>query len=118
MDSNLLYYLYHLATQFGGEVHADSNEVVLCFPNSSPPKRQEDESWPIEASASPLAQMTTPEPPKPNRHRVLSDMDQFLKEQQLNQDTLERQQTMKRQAELRTGDLPYRNYPDGRPPRP
>lgn len=113
ITNDLLYHLYHLALTYGGELHASNEEVALCFvlnsnlPSPESPKRQEDEPWPVEPS---------PAPTKPGRRVVLNDMNQFLKEQEMNHLNQSLYEDGRKQQRFRTGEMPFRNYPEGRPP--
>lgn len=123
MHSELLRYLYDIAVYYQGELHADSSAIVLRLPNPESPKRQDHESWPtspMEASSTTTATTSEPEPAgRPNPRRVvLNDLNQFLREQEQNRLVQDREAQARRQQEFTTGNLPYRNYPEGRPPRP
>ena len=128
IDDKLLLRLHNLALVYGGELHADRNEVVLCFLNSdlpdpaSPQEKQADESW--SRATSPASFIQTEQQaqmnqanPAANRHAVLNDMNQFLKEQEQQRQARLQYEAGQDGQKYRTGEMPYRNYPEGRPPR-
>ncbi|HEX8801517.1 MAG TPA: hypothetical protein VF772_23030 [Terriglobales bacterium] len=136
MINNLLCHLYDLALEYGGEVHADRNELLLCFPReASPepesPKRQDPvPPWPTDRPAAASSTTTTTWEPgmTPNqhnpttmpvqspRHAVLNDLNQFLKEQEYQRLSRSLYEDGKKQQKFTTGEMPYRNYPEGSPP--
>lgn len=123
MTDELLIHLYRLALAHDGEIHASSDEVALCFPSlpePESPKRQADEPWPTtpDSRPAPASTMTTPTSADTERRRtVLNDMNQFLQEQEMNRRNQSLYEDGRKQPQFTTGDLPYRNYPEGRPPR-
>lgn len=134
MDAKLLDYLYRLAVDLGGDLVIDATEITIHLPNPDLPKRQDPvPPWPIDREPEAVSSTTTttwepagipnPNPsshivPGPNpRHTVLNDMKQFLKEQEMNRLSRALYEDGKKQQNFRTGQMPYRNYPEGRPPR-